>query len=66
MAGAIEANNGDQNFGYCVFERNTAQYGAHIRMNGGSANLFNCVLGRGYGYYSGRGHCLLYRSGSNP
>ena len=46
-AGAVEADNGDQNFGYCVFERNTAQYGAHIRMNGGSANLFNCVLGRG-------------------
>lgn len=43
----VEADNGDQNFGYCVFERNTAQYGAHIRMNGGSANLFNCVLGRG-------------------
>ena len=46
-AGAVEADNGDQNFGYCVFERNTAQYGAHVRMNGGSANLFNCVLGRG-------------------
>lgn len=46
-AGDVEADNGDQNFGYCVFERNTAQYGAHIRMNGGSANLFNCVLGRG-------------------
>lgn len=46
-AGAVEADNGNQNFGYCVFERNTAQYGAHIRMNGGSANLFNCVLGRG-------------------
>lgn len=46
-AGAVEADNGDQYFGHCVFERNTAQYGAHIRMNGGSASLFNCVLGSG-------------------
>ena len=46
-AGAVEADNGNQYFGHCVFERNTAQYGAHIRMNGGSASLFNCVLGKG-------------------
>ncbi len=46
-AGAVEAENGDQFFSYCTFENNTAQYGAHIRINSGSANILNCVFSGG-------------------
>lgn len=46
-AGAVEAENGDQFFVYCTFENNAAQYGAHIRINNGTANIVNCVFSGG-------------------
>ena len=46
-AGAVITENGDQFFLYCTFENNTAQYGAHIRINSGSANILNCVFSGG-------------------
>lgn len=46
-AGAIGAENGDQFFVYCTFENNAAQYGAHIRINNGTANIVNCVFSGG-------------------
>ncbi len=46
-AGAVEAENGDQFFILCTFENNAAQYGAHIRINNGTANIVNCVFSGG-------------------
>lgn len=46
-AGAVEADNGDQFFAYCTFENNLAQYGAHIRIDNGTANMINCVFSGG-------------------
>lgn len=45
--GAVESKNGCQFFFECVFENNTAQHGAHIRIDGGSANFSYCVFSGG-------------------
>jgi hypothetical protein len=45
--GAVESRNGNQYFFDCVFENNTAQYGAHSRIDGGSANFSYCVFSGG-------------------
>lgn len=41
-AGAVEVKNGYQYFETCVFENNTAQYGPHIRFDGGSGYILDC------------------------
>lgn len=42
MAGAVEVKNGYQYFENCTFENNTAQYGPHIRFDGGSGYILSC------------------------
>lgn len=46
-AGAVEVTNGYQYFENSTFENNAAQYGAHIRINNGTANIVNCVFSGG-------------------
>lgn len=45
--GAVEAETGHQFFILCTFENNTAQYGAHIRINSGTADINTCVFSGG-------------------
>ena len=47
MAGAVEVKNGYQYFENCIFENNTAQYGPHIRFDGGSGYILNCTFTAG-------------------
>ena len=42
MAGAVEVKNGYQYFETCTFENNAAQYGPHIRFDGGSGYILAC------------------------
>lgn len=44
MAGAVEVKNGYQYFENCIFENNIAQYGPHIRFDGGSGYILNCIF----------------------
>lgn len=46
-AGAVVVDNGNTSFSYCDFTDNTAQQGAHIRVNGGSANFYRCLFADG-------------------